>query len=238
MAKRAAPRPKKSELTREKILDTALEQFRKHGFAATTMRQIADGAGLAMGAAYYYFDSKDAILFAYYARNREQHEARARAAMAGAHDLRSRLGAVLHAGLEVIDKERPLLGALVGRLADPRDPISAFSVEQAGVRERSIALFDSAFAGEPIDDALRAIAAPAMWMLYMGLLLYFVRDDSKGQRQTHRLVDDTLGLVTPLLALAGSPFAAPLRAQLTETLVRAGLIDPLETPLEAHPKRP
>ena len=39
----------KGEQTREEILDSALELFRQHGFDATTMRDIALTAGVALG---------------------------------------------------------------------------------------------------------------------------------------------------------------------------------------------
>src|SRR5712664_2603 len=64
-APKAAARPK-SEAKRAQILSTALELFRKQGFEAATMRDIARSAGVATGATYYYFDSKDAIVLAFY----------------------------------------------------------------------------------------------------------------------------------------------------------------------------
>ena len=45
----------KAEETRERIVDTSLELFREKGFDETTMRDIAASAGVATGAAYYYF---------------------------------------------------------------------------------------------------------------------------------------------------------------------------------------
>src|SRR5438874_827334 len=51
----------KGELTRNTILATALQFFRDRGFEATTMRDIANQAGVSLRAAYYYFDSKDNI---------------------------------------------------------------------------------------------------------------------------------------------------------------------------------
>ena len=48
------------------ILQTALELFRRRGFEATTMRDIARSAKVATGAAYYYFPSKEAIVAAYH----------------------------------------------------------------------------------------------------------------------------------------------------------------------------
>ena len=56
----------KSDETRARILAAAIDLFRRRGFDATTMREIAAEAEMATGAAYYYFDSKDAIVLAFY----------------------------------------------------------------------------------------------------------------------------------------------------------------------------
>jgi AcrR family transcriptional regulator len=51
----------KSEATRQRALDAALDLFSQQGFRGTTMRQIANAAGLAMGNVYYHFPSKEAL---------------------------------------------------------------------------------------------------------------------------------------------------------------------------------
>ena len=48
----------KVEETGGKILEAALELFRQEGFEAAKMRDIAGRAGVATGAAYYYYPSK------------------------------------------------------------------------------------------------------------------------------------------------------------------------------------
>ncbi len=53
--------PKKGEVTRLAIEDAAMELFLTQGYAATSMRQIADKAGLALGGIYNHFASKDEI---------------------------------------------------------------------------------------------------------------------------------------------------------------------------------
>src|SRR5438045_3562156 len=75
---RAVPQRSTSEETRRQILDTALTLFRKDGFEETTIRDIADAAGLSLGAAYYYFKSKEALVGAYYEFVQQEHQARAR----------------------------------------------------------------------------------------------------------------------------------------------------------------
>jgi len=49
-------------VTRERILLEAARLFRHHGFAATTLREVADAAGVKAGSIYYHFESKEEIL--------------------------------------------------------------------------------------------------------------------------------------------------------------------------------
>ncbi|NVN86832.1 MAG: TetR/AcrR family transcriptional regulator [Rhodopseudomonas sp.] len=52
----------KSEKSRDTILEAAAKLFRRQGYSATTLRQIAALAEIKAGSIYYYFDSKEAIL--------------------------------------------------------------------------------------------------------------------------------------------------------------------------------
>lgn len=51
----------KGERTHQAIVESAYTLFLKQGYAATSMRQIAEGAGLALGGIYNHFASKEAI---------------------------------------------------------------------------------------------------------------------------------------------------------------------------------
>ncbi len=53
--------PTKSDQTRQNILDAAYMLFLSQGYSATSMRQIASQAGLALGGIYNHFASKDEI---------------------------------------------------------------------------------------------------------------------------------------------------------------------------------
>ncbi|WP_395109206.1 TetR/AcrR family transcriptional regulator [Actinomadura sp. SCN-SB] len=44
------------------LLATAAEVFASQGYAATTIRQVADAAGILGGSLYYHFDSKEAMV--------------------------------------------------------------------------------------------------------------------------------------------------------------------------------
>jgi AcrR family transcriptional regulator len=51
----------KGERTRQVVIDAAYSLFIENGFSATSMRQIAERAGLALGGIYNHFPSKDEI---------------------------------------------------------------------------------------------------------------------------------------------------------------------------------
>ena len=55
------PLPSKSDRTNAAILEAAGTLFTSQGYAATSMRQVAESAGLALGSIYNHFPSKEAI---------------------------------------------------------------------------------------------------------------------------------------------------------------------------------
>lgn len=70
--------------SRARILDHALRLFAEHGYEATSVRMIAQAAGIAQGLLYNYFTSKDQLLYAIF----EQSMADVRESFAQAEDAR------------------------------------------------------------------------------------------------------------------------------------------------------
>src|SRR5438445_2713544 len=79
-------RAPKSEQTRALILETALRLFRERGYDRTTMRAIAEEAGVSVGNAYYYFASKEHLVQGFYDRIAEEHRDRLPEALTGRSD--------------------------------------------------------------------------------------------------------------------------------------------------------
>jgi TetR/AcrR family transcriptional regulator len=50
---------KKSETSRQQVIDAAIATLAKKGFARTSVQDIADAANLSKGAVHYHFESKD-----------------------------------------------------------------------------------------------------------------------------------------------------------------------------------
>lgn len=63
-AKRAArsANPRKSDLTRQRILQAAARVFREHGYSGTRLTDIAEAAEMKAGSLYYHFDSREALV--------------------------------------------------------------------------------------------------------------------------------------------------------------------------------
>jgi AcrR family transcriptional regulator len=62
MSKQKAVKTVKGDQTKALILETALEMFRERGYDETTMRAVAQKAGVSLGNAYYYFHSKEYLI--------------------------------------------------------------------------------------------------------------------------------------------------------------------------------
>jgi AcrR family transcriptional regulator len=54
--------PRKSDLTRLRILQAAARVFRDHGYAGTRLTDIAEAADMKAGSLYYHFDSREALV--------------------------------------------------------------------------------------------------------------------------------------------------------------------------------
>jgi AcrR family transcriptional regulator len=210
---------KKSDETRSRILEAALSVFRERGFEKATMREIATEAGVAVGAAYYYFDSKDALVMAFYERAQGEMHAEIEAALDNAKSLEDRLRAIISAKFDYFAPNRKLLGALSAH-ADPEHPLSPFSVETAAIRNQDVASFERAVKDSKIK--LPASVAPylgrLLWMYQMGLILFWVYDRSPNQQSTTLLYEKTLKMLLVTLKIAGFPLLRPLHRLAGELL--------------------
>jgi len=217
------PTPKSDE-TRARILAAAIELFRLRGFEETTMREIATEAGVATGAAYYYFASKDAIALAFYDQAIQDMGPLLEEALARSKDLQVRLRALLNVKLRYFEPNRRLLGALAAH-ADPQHPLSPFSAETRDIRERDMKFFERALAGTRVKIAadFEPFLPRLLWLYQMGLILFWIYDRSAAQKKTQALVEKSLVVVVRLLKLSSFPLLRPVRRMVVDLIeVTAG----------------
>lgn len=193
--------------TRAAILATALRLFREQGYDRTTMRAIAQEAGLSPGNAYYYFRSKDHLVQEFYREICEEHRRRSADALRTRRTLATRLRDVLHAGVDVMAPYHGFAGSFVKVAVEPGAPSNPFSAESAPVREIALGVFREVIDGSrtTVDSRLRETLPELLWLAYLGLTVFWVYDSSPGQRRTRALIDRGAPLLARLVGLARLP---------------------------------
>jgi AcrR family transcriptional regulator len=210
----------KAEETGRRILDSALELFREKGFDATTMRDIAQKAQVATGAAYYYYPSKDAIVADFYQRSCEEMQPRIEAALEHAKGLENRLRELIGVKLTYFAPNRSVLRSLLRNGADPRHPLSPFSPDTAAIRGIDIAWFGRILTdcGMRIPRDLEPHLPGVLWFFQMGVIFFWVIDDSPKQARTARLLELAAKSVVFLIRASALPLMRPLRKTALELI--------------------
>lgn len=211
----------KSERTRAVIRDVALRSFRERGYDATTIRLIAQEAGVSVGTTNYHFASKNHLVQELYLDVQERHRDAAEPQLATSTDLIQRLGTVYRTGLAQLAPYHGHAPEFLSAAVSPRSPINPLSPESAPALEIVEGLFREAVDGSshklPAD---LAGALPQAFVLgHLLLALFWVYDRSPGQRRTQTLLDGGLKLLKSALPLARVPV---LRAPLRELLDLVG----------------
>ncbi|MFI2207734.1 TetR/AcrR family transcriptional regulator [Streptomyces sp. NPDC020192] len=91
---------------REELLVTAAEVFAAQGYNATTVRRIADAAGMLAGSLYYHFDSKESMLDEILSTFLDELWARYDAVLASGLGPRETLEALVTESFREIDRHR------------------------------------------------------------------------------------------------------------------------------------
>ena len=210
----------KSEETRTRVLNAALSSFRERGFEATTMRDIAEEAGVATGAAYYYFPSKDAIVTDFYRRSCDTMQPMIEEALKGAKGLEERLRELIHVKLAHFAPNRAVLRALLKNGADPRNALSPFSSETKEIRDIDLAWFRHILidCGFKIPKDLAPHLPGVLWFFQMGVIFFWVIDESPGQARTEHLLNLAAKSVTALIRISALPLMRPVRKTALELI--------------------
>jgi AcrR family transcriptional regulator len=213
----------KAEETGTRILEAALELFRQQGFDSSTMRDVAHKAGVATGAAYYYYPSKEALVMDYYRRSCAEMQPKIEAALDDARSLEARLRELIRVKFIYFAPNRSVLRALLRNGADPQHPLSPFSPQTKEIRDIDIAWFDRILVdcGIRIPRDLEPHLPGVLWLFQMGVIFFWVIDDSPNQTRSARLLELAVKSVVSLIRVSALPFMRPLRKtalQLIETV--------------------
>lgn len=225
----AKPRERKSDRTREHLLAVCQSEFTRRGYEDCTMRQLAEAAGMSAAAFYYYFHSKEEIVAAFYQRSLAAHLENARALVEPGAPAVDNLRRVVRSRFVELADDRSMLKILRRYALEADHLASPFHRSHRAIRQASVDLFDDLLARskDPAPPPLRREAAQALWLFHLGILGYWISDDSPQQRRTHDLLDASAGALDTLLRLLAAPGAALFAAPVLRALHAAGLLEEL-----------
>ena len=228
--KKSTTKTAKGEQTKALILTTALEILHERGYAQTTMRAIAQKAGVSLGNAYHYFGSKDHLIQAFYHDLHEDHLRASLPSLQRESSLKGRLLSVMRLKIDTLEPYHEFAGVLFQTAADPHSPLNPFAHASAAVRRDSIKLFEQVVeqtkARIPTD--LRAQLPYLLWLYHMGIILFWIHDSSRKRARTYRLIDQTVDLLDKLISLASNPFMRPVRKKALKLVAELRDLEPVE----------
>jgi AcrR family transcriptional regulator len=202
---RALPKTGKSEQTRALILDTAMRLFRERGYDRTTMRAIATEAGVSVGNAYYYFESKEFLIQGFYDQMTHDHAREATSRMEGVRDFAGRLEIALTAWLDCAADYHEFAAQFFRTAADPDSSLSPFSNESHTARATAVALFRDVLTGSDLapklDTELAELLPDLLWLHLMVVVLYWVFDRTPDTARTREFVRRSTPLAARVIAL-------------------------------------
>jgi AcrR family transcriptional regulator len=200
-------RTPKGEQTRAAIFNAALELFRVHGYEVTTMRAIAQRAGVSLGSSYHYFPTKEHFVLELYRHLHDLHRVACAPVLARERTLAARLRGTIRALVMTCEPLHEVAGSLFNTVVNPDSPLNPFSEGSARLRDEVIALYGEVVAGSDarLPDDLAAELPRLLWLYQMGILYFWVMDRSPGRLRTLEVIDETSDLIVQLLQLANLP---------------------------------
>ena len=203
----------KSERTRMSIRDAAIASFIEHGYADTTMRAIAEAAGVSVSNAYYYYPSKTHLVQELYVRVQHEHAALAAPLLNGTTGLVERLRAVFETGLVAVGPYRHVAPGFLTAMIPPDSALNPLSAESDAARELTVSLFRDAVDGAQHrlpDDIARSLPE-ALFVGYLAMVLRWTYDSSPDAVSTTRMLNAglrMLALALPFVRVPGIHAAA------------------------------
>ena len=208
----------KAKQTKENILKVALDLFGVKGYGQTTMRDIARGAGVSVGNAYYYFQSKEEMILEVFVRSQRDAENHNRETCRETRNFKARFTRLNFHRLNLLAEHRELFVVLTQAGIHPDHPLSPFSAETASLRNDATALIAQAIEGSDlkVSASLRPYLPRLLWLFHLAVILFWSLDRSRDQSHTHRLVEISLNLMVPLFGLTRLPLAGVFNRMVIE----------------------
>jgi len=170
-----------------RLFDIAVDLIGERGYEATTLRDVADRAGVSVGLLYRYFPSKRSIVLALYEQLSAEYALQAAEMPPG--KWRDRFIFALETSLRVLGPHRNSLKALVPvMVGGTAEGLFAHSTAFSRLRVQKV--FQDAVVGATDAPARRLAEAIGrlLYLVHLAVILWWLLDKSPQQRATNALV--------------------------------------------------
>lgn len=203
----ALPKTRRGESSRAVILQAALDLFQERGYEATTMRAIAERAGVSLGSSYHYFPSKEHLVLEFYRHTHELHAVAVAPLLARERDLTVRLRGTMRAVIVTCEPFHAVAGSIFSTVANPASPLNPFGAASRALRDEVVALYAEVVSGSDarIPSDIKEMLPLTLWLYQMAILYFWIFDKSPGRLRTLEVIDETSDLIVKLIGLANLP---------------------------------
>ncbi len=184
-------------INREKIIAATVELVTSKGLKSATMREIARLAGLGDATIYNYFPTKEAILYGYYEDKFDLVTKKLKEIEDfNEYSFQEQLQTFFETKLEILLADREFL--------EKTFKITFFALSQhysriRPIKDKFMAIIEDIFeaaieVGEIPDQVFRELTTQFFWEYYIGMVIYWLKDDSDQFKSTSILIDKTIDL--------------------------------------------
>jgi AcrR family transcriptional regulator len=196
------------ERTKKRLLHVALALFREKGFRQATMRDIAEAAGVALGTTYNYFPTKEHIALYFFEEALARVLARHRRETPAGASLEEQVFQLIALELEEIQPYQEFLNVLVVQATVPTSPIHPFGLDVQRLKSRHLdyvadLLRQAMERGEMPALGFEAMMLSAFWVFHMGIVIFWLNDESPHKEDTFVLLDKSLRFILGALRQGG-----------------------------------
>ena len=127
---------------------------------------------------------------------------------------------VVKAKMKVAEPYKDMARALFRVAAHPTSPLSPFSNPSKELVDESMDLFAEVIEGseDKFQGDVRKLLPQYLWLYQMGVILFWIYDQSKDSKRTDDLIEKTVPLIASLNKMMTSPLASMMRGKIIPIL--------------------
>lgn len=194
---------KKSEKVREKILDAAVDLMSMEGYKNVSMRKIAKQAKVGDATIYNYFPNKESLLYGYFAALVQQSVEELQAIDDfEQYSLQEKIQLLIETNLtQMLPHREFVLEAFEITFLTPLAKFGNIAPIKSQLSEQVRLYLSQAYQqGALEEESLHEFIPSLFWDYYLGMVMYWLKDDSEDFTNTTQLLDLSLNFAISLLA--------------------------------------